>query len=462
MAKSLTAIQSFPYQTVGVLDMRKFFQFLLVGTAIACCCHPLHGQDVKSNDVIYGALEQRVAEDPGDASAWRLLGRIHLERQQLEQAVNANTKAVELAPNSAGGHFDLARALLASDETEQAAYHFAEVVDLAAESDYGIEAASYLQTINDSNVVPPRADLEPNRFGGVTFQSAFAKSFGLKALVDVGSAYNSNVLLAPILRESVGQGPGSAQMFVSPQVEAILFSESAWESGISFNGYFTFNETHIQEFNVQDYQPGAFVERSLDVGQYDWTVRTQYEFSLNEFQGAFFGRRHAITSSIATERTSSTHLVYWSIDYSDFANDGTIPSQSSLDGWTNTLGTMRAIYDVLPALNVVRCGIDFQNANLRGDDFAYRGIFTYLETETQLPMDFWLELEMGGGYRDYPNFVGDPSRNEVLWRAGVELSRDWSRHCTITAFSTYDRFASRNELFDAERYYTGLMTTYRR
>ncbi len=110
---------------------------------------------------------------------------------------------------------------------------------------------------------------------------------------------------------------------------------------------------------------------------------------------------------------------------------------------------------------VVTSGIDVQLADLLGSNYAYRGWFAYLESEMPLPRAFSLTTQLGGGYRNYPDFVGDPSRNETLWRASVELSKDLTTQCRLTAFSTYDRFGSPNELYDTSRYLTGITTTFR-
>ncbi len=106
-----------------------------------------------------------------------MLGRILLQDGQIPEAIEACKTALELSPESASVHFDLARALFANQDCVEAANHFAEVIEIAENSDYGIEAVAYLQTINnDSSVVPPRADLEPNRFAGTPFESASARA----------------------------------------------------------------------------------------------------------------------------------------------------------------------------------------------------------------------------------------------------------------------------------------------
>jgi hypothetical protein len=50
--------------------------------------------------------------------------------------------------------------------------------------------------------------------------------------------------------------------------------------------------------------------------------------------------------------------------------------------------------------------------------------------------------------------------SQLVWRAGVEL-RKWLRDdLSVALVFNYDRFASENALFEAERYVTGVVTTF--
>jgi hypothetical protein len=60
----------------------------------------------------------------------------------------------------------------------------------------------------------------------------------------------------------------------------------------------------------------------FDRGDHDLTARVQYDFSLNEFDGNTFGRRHSVTTSFLSDRWDVADLIYWTIDYSDFSDNG--------------------------------------------------------------------------------------------------------------------------------------------
>ena len=416
-------------------------------------------------------LEQHLlngtSQHPDDPTNWRLLGRLRLQRNDIDGALQACTRAVQLAPTNASAHFGLAKACLAANHTELAAEHFALVTELAPDSEYGVESKRALDQLYElttyNSVMAPAADLEPNRFAGAPLVDTTVPldrrwSFQL----DVGAQYNSNVQLAPVSRVIVTQGLESMQGFLSPQLEHRFLQNDCWQGGMGFDGHFNVNESDFGDFDLQDYRPNAFLERSFALNDVEWRVRGQYDFTLDEFAGRTLGTRHAMTTMLSRLRPESTSVLYWSVDYGNFADDGSSPEITSLDGWTNTLGLDHTIFtDSTPWLALMRGGVDLQWADLRGQDYAYRGMFFYADCESPLPCQMTLALQAGWGFRSYPDFTLTPSRDEDLWRAGFELRRPFGDHWEVSGFYTYDRFASDNAEFDTSRYISGLMTTCR-
>ena len=70
--------------------------------------------------------------------------------------------------------------------------------------------------------------------------------------------------------------------------------------------------------------------------------------------------------------------------------------------------------------------------------------------------------KVGGGYRNYPDYLGSPARDEVIWRASVEGSRFILESIEVRTFARFDDFASDNADFDTSRLIAGLLTSYRR
>ena len=198
-------------------------------------------------------------------------------------------------------------------------------------------------------------DLEPNRFGGSPYGSTEAnrhRRFDFR--LDMGTVYNSNVQLAPVSRVVSSPGSASVQGLLSPQLEYRFLSSPDWRAGTSLRGYFNFNESEFRQFDLQDYQSGVFLERSLFQDWGELIARTQYDFTLDEFAGSTFGKRHALTNVLSINWQASVSSVYWTIDYSNFRDDGVTPQITSLDGWTNTLGFSHTKFFELGRLEYLR------------------------------------------------------------------------------------------------------------
>lgn len=415
---------------------------------------------------IEGRLLEKIAQQPHVASNWRLLGRLRLRRGDVRGAIDAGWHAVNLAPRNASAQFDLGNAWLAAEDLQKASYHFQLTRSLAPESDYAQQATFHLAEIERRRAAPQpaplRSELEPNRFGGTPIADSETGGEPFIFELEFGGLYNSNVQLAPISRVVGAPGLASFQGFIAPHFEWNCWKNSDWTSGVSFDGYFNVNESNFSAFDLQDYQPGAFVERTFLRGESEWIGRIQYDFTFDQFAGQTYGQRHGLTTLLNIIRDQSESTIYWTVDHSDFASDGATPAITSQDGWTNTLGASHTLYSDDLFWDQLRAGIDLQWAPLTGQDFAYRGVYLYGGAEFLLWCDLVLALQAGWGYRDYPDFTGSPSRNENLWRGGVELRREFGEHWEIAALVTFDRFASDNAQYDTDRYITGVTTTFRR
>ncbi len=411
-------------------------------------------------------LAARTAEQPNRASNWRLLSRLRLRRGEVHGAIDAGWQAVNLDPRNVSAQFDLAQAWLAAEDLDKARYHFQLAQSIAPESEYAQQASYQLVEVDRRQAAKrasaAEAERRPNRFAGTPLIQDSKPGSPLVFEVELGVIHNSNVQLAPISRVAGSPGLGSMQGFAAPQLEWELWQADAWSAGVNFDGYFNVNDEAHSDFNLQDYQPGWFIERSVWHGDSEWIGRLEYDYTLDLFAGDLFGQRHSITTLLEVIRAGSESTVYWTIDRSDFEDDGATPGITSQDGWTNTLGGSHTFLPQESVWDSVRIGLDLQWAPLQGKDAAYRGLFLYAEGEILLPACWVLGLQSGWGYRDFPDFTGSPDRNETLWRAGVDLRRELGAHWEIAAVLTYDRFASENSQYDTDRTMAGVTTTFRR
>ena len=422
-----------------------------------------------TDDTIEIRLQQQLQADPDNATAWRLLGRIRLQRGHLQQAHDAFERAITLSPLSAAARFDMGRVLLKMDQPADAGSQFENVLTLAPDSPYATRARDLLEQVNEGEGVV-QAQYETRRFDGSAVREsattddstppdAPASLYELR--LETGVLFNSNLALAPLSRELSPDDSSSFQGFISPDLQLSLIDQQTWRAGTTFRGNFNWNEGHYREFNLQSYRPGLFAEWFHFHGSRVFIPRVAYEFTHDEFDRQTFGNRHAlVTSLVASWNETQSSFFYWSIDNSEFLNDGTLPSVTSQDGWTNAVGASHDYLLNCGSLQRLRVGTDFTLADARGTDYRFHGLSLYSEIVLAITKDTELTIQGGWGYRNYPDFEFTPSRNENIWRAGLEL-RKWLRDDLSAALVfNYDRFASKNVLFEAERYVTGVVTTF--
>ncbi len=418
-------------------------------------------------------LRARVTGRPDDGSSWRVLGRYLLQEQRHTEALDVLQQATKLSPTSAAAHFDLGKAWQALGESEFAAESFRTAIELAPDSDYAESAQRELRTLG-SDAAPQDAilpvDYRIRRFDGSEradrvepldspVLSSWKDRFSLN--LEMGVLYNSNVTLAPLSRELSRSSSRSAQLFVEPDMVFAVFDEPAWRSGPTLRGHFTVNEGNLRQFNLQSYRPGWFMEYFYFRGEQSFVPRVAYEFTHDEFNGRTLGNRHALLSSVtAYWNGEQSSMLFWSLDTSNFLNDGVMPSVTSQDGVTNALGVTHDITLPYAHWRLIRGGAEVSHASTTGSDYIFNGVNIF--ASAAFPLAAGLELSVTGsvGYRQYPDFEFTPSRNEIIWRGGAELRKRFTDHISGAFVFNYDKFDSQNPLFASQRYVSGIVMDY--
>jgi hypothetical protein len=281
--------------------------------------------------------------------------------------------------------------------------------------------------------------------------------------VETGLMFNSNVELAPISRQLSTSELSSFQAYIVPEIQYLLINNPVWQLGTMFDTYFNLNESHLDAFNLQHYEPGFFLDRATMWGETELATRISYNYSYDLFGERTFGNRHLLTTSlVAFHLRPIKSIVYWAIGYTDFRDDGNVPALDSADGMTNTIGFSRSWEIKHRRITQFDLGADVQWADLHGDDLNYGGVFLYSEAKLPLVRGSVLTPTAGWGYRNFPDFTGAPSRDENLISVGFTLEKELSQQRAITGFFSYDRFDSPNPDFKASRYTTGVYATFRR
>jgi hypothetical protein len=420
-------------------------------------------------------LEQRVRERPSDAAAWRLLGRAWARQGDAARALECLQKAVQLDPRSAAAHCDLAETFLQVERPQEAAEHFAAAEQLAPQSEYADMARQRLPQLpvpRQSLVAPAGFEIESferhDRFPDTAIQDPLFAPPGeaisdqrLHVRLEQGAVYNTNVTLAPTSRQFGAGDAESFQGIYNNHLEYLLANNELSRAGPTFSGYFNLNEGPFQDLNLQSYQPGLFLERSVFAESTILVPRVHYTYTLDEFAGHTFARRHALNTSLASfwDRGDATAL-YWTVDFTNFTDDGILPAATSRDGWTNTIGVHHTWPGPLPGVAALLVGSEVQLADTDGTDFSYRGVSVYSEAEIPLAQQLALILEGGWGFRDYHRFDLLPSRDENIWSAGAKLRRTLSESWSLVGVFRYDNFDSGNELFAAQRVVSGVLAVF--
>ncbi|WP_164100555.1 tetratricopeptide repeat protein [Candidatus Laterigemmans baculatus] len=435
-------------------------------------------------------LEARVASDPLHADSWRLIGRHHHRAGNQQGAEEAFRRALEIDPQNIALHFDYGNHLSDSGNPQQARHHYRQVHVLGPESGYTRQLVER-GIVFDDLPGPPSGASDPANLGGGPdlLQASYQiRAFDhteeteqrlghpeleptleltppqrFRAYVEFGALYNSNVTLAPISRQLLDADADSAQGFLNPEFEWIWADWERTRIGTLGRGYFTVNESNLSDFNLASFQPGAFVERDQLFGRTDLSGRIDYVYSLDLFGGERLGDRHAVTTSATSLRPDGdlVHL-FWTASFSQFDEDGENPQVESLDGPAHTLGISRFFKWDSRWIPASTLGANVESVDTEGADFRYAGATVHGDLTLALRERISFIPEVSAGYRSYDEYTGAVSRDEVVWRVGGRLRWDWTEAMSVSAVAGYDRFASDNELFDADRTQAGIVWTYLR
>jgi hypothetical protein len=213
--------------------------------------------------------------------------------------------------------------------------------------------------------------------------------------------------------------------------------------------------------NLQSYRPGVFVEHLLSLPQAVLLPRAEYTYTNDAFGDDPFAQRHAVAvSNLVIWPNLDESTAYWVTDFTNFAADGDDPPVTSRDGWTNTLGISHRFAVEHPRLLSVSAGLEGQRANATGANFRYDSVGVLADAEVMLLPFLTLIANGGWAYRDYPDALVEPSRNENVWHAGARLRYDLTLNWSISTVFAYDRFDSGNEAFSSSRTILGLTTIF--
>jgi len=455
-------------------------QFLLWLALIASAVQLRADERLSSSDQrMLDHLRQRLDSEPAHADSWRLVAKIYQRAGMDQEAIEALETALQADPDLIAAHFDLGMLWHQRGESQLAMKHFGEVQRLGPDTRYAqklselplppvaatddspdaeteVQPASYeIRTFDGSDRYERNLETLRQEFGGPTMSR-------WRWYVESGLLYNTNISLTPVSRELFNVDAASFQAFLNPEGECDILRRGALKSGPIGRAYVAFNEPQQSQYDLASFQAGWFVEHDHWYG--NQMGRIDYVFSADWLDGKRFGDRHAVNLTTSRALNVSDLLsFYGSFSISDFQDDGDDPSIDSLDGpgvtggisWYRSLQTSHF-------WESVACGLDLSGADTEGADYRFVGAATYARVTCSLSQSWRFDPSIGWGYRAYPDFTQEVSRDENIIRVATRLRYLLNSSCEAAAVVGYDRFASKNADFDADRIEGGLVMILRR
>ncbi len=154
------------------------------------------------------------------------------------------------------------------------------------------------------------------------------------------------------------------------------------------------------------------------------------------------------------------------VGYSNYAQDGGSPAQTSRDGLYYDVSLAQYYYD-RTYTKYGYAGLGYRLAETRGANFVRRGVVARTGFHTPL---FLLEdttLDVNGSFElaEYPRFVSRSNidttrRRDKLWRVNTAVTRRLTSQLRTRVFYDYTLGDNNNKLFDYDRHIAGLKVLY--
>ena len=190
----------------------------------------------------------------------------------------------------------------------------------------------------------------------------------------------------------------------------------------------------------------------------------RYDYRTNLLRSDLFSEVHRFLLSAETSfwKKTKTH-VYGRLSYSNYKNDGAIPSTTSRDGYRGGLGLVQYFYTTEDFRTYFFVKEELSYADTRGDNFNRGGSLTRLGIHG--PLDFFgpvtFDASTGFDYGTYPDFSSLSTldlneRRDLRFDAYTDLTYHWKPNLATRAFYRYINSGSDNGFFERDRHIAGV------
>ncbi len=216
------------------------------------------------------------------------------------------------------------------------------------------------------------------------------------------------------------------------------------------------------DFNSQGFALNA--KKRFFMGSRAVLFGARYDFRYNWLRSNLFStvNRFLLSGETSFWKKTKTH-VYTRISYSDFKNDGFLPSTTSRDGYRGGLGIVQYFYTAEDFKTYFFVKEEVSFADTRGDNFNRLGSLTRLGIHG--PLDFLgpvtFDASTGFDYGSYPDFSSLSAldlneRRDLRMDVYADLTYHWRPDLATRVFYRYINSDNDNGFYERDRHITGV------
>lgn len=390
----------------------------------------------KNYPAALAGFEELLGEHPDDPLILRYIGMTYDRMNRLDEAVAAFSRALKIAPGDVAASFFLGVSEYKRGRLDEARVAFENVARDAQDSAYGARAREFVAAL--------RANAPK--------QAAPAAGKRWDVYLQAGWQYDDNVLSAS--DESGKTGSGRLVEFLRAGYAPL--ATGSWQLRLEGQGYFTQHlRDSVDDFDFQQLEGSAILSYATTLGGVPLQPALRYGYTQAYLDGDAFSHTHAVTASLDTALVEGTVTkVHYRVGFQDYRNDGLVPSVSSRDNVTDTLGVTQYFY-LFPKgarRTVLHFAYAYARTRADGDNFDVRAHKGTVGLSVPLPRQLTLDAGAGIGRDDYPNFLGGFGDRETdRYTASVGLSGPvWGRLNASLSYN-YQKEVSNYDVLEFDR-----------
>ena len=365
---------------------------------------------------------------------------------RTQEAISIYQKILAKHPNLASARFFLGRAYVSKGQYQAAAGEFRRVMD-TREKEYRGWAHAELNHLH-RGVLKKKPKPKPKRF------YLIGKS---------GIVYDSNPLLMPndsSLRSGKIKKGTDFLMDVTAGYTPVLRHDLRVDA--LYIGQETLHDSRTSRVNFHSHGFALDAKKRYFFGRHPYLFGERYDFRSNFLKGDLFSisNRFLLSADTSFFRRTRTHF-YTRFNILNFGPDGSLPSDTSRDGFRTGIGVTQYFYSP-SRKRFLFIKEEFNLNETRGDNFDRRGLLSRAGIHT--PVDFLKKLDLDvsagfnfGAYHDFSSLstLDLEQRQDKGWDIYSGLTYHWRPRLAVRAFYRFIKSVNCNNFFGRDRHMAG-------